>query len=48
MANSVLCTECGNWVHGRCAVTRLAMHFICLKCKEMLERMVDFDQEAVQ
>ena len=32
MANSVLCTECENWVHGRCAVTRLAMHFICLKC----------------
>ena len=34
MANSVLCTKCGNWVHGRCAkikgaTARLAMHFVC-------------------
>ena len=21
MANSVLCTKCGNWVHGKCAKT---------------------------
>ena len=46
MTNSVLCTKCGNWVHGRCAKTkrvtaRLAMHFLCLKCKEIVEGMVD-------
>ena len=45
MANSVLCSKCGNWVHNRCAkikraTARLAMHFICLKCKEIMEVMV--------
>ena len=34
MANSVLCTKYGNWVHGRCvkierAMARLAMDFVC-------------------
>ena len=46
MANSVLCTKCGNWVHGRCAkikivTTRLAMRFVCLKCKGIMKGMVD-------
>ena len=46
MANSVLCTKCGNWVHGRCAkikrvTARLAMHFVCSRCKEIMERRVD-------
>ena len=46
MANSVFCTKCGNWVHSRCAkikraTSRLAMHFICLKCKEIMKGMVD-------
>ena len=46
MANSVLCTKCGNWVHGRSAkikrvTTRLAMHFICSKCSGIIERTVD-------
>ena len=46
MTNSVLCTKCGNWVHGRCAkikraTARLAIHFICSKCKEITEGMVD-------
>ena len=45
MANSVLCAKCGNWVHGRCAkikraTARLAIHFICSKCKEIMEEMV--------
>ena len=36
MVNSVLCTKCGNWLHGRCAkikrvAARLAMHFVCSK-----------------
>ena len=43
MANSVLCR---NWVHGKCAkikraTARLAMHFVCLKCKEIMEATMD-------
>ena len=46
MANSVLCTKCGSWVHGKCAKTkrvtaRLAMHFVCLKCKGIMEGTMD-------
>ena len=46
MANSVLCTKCGNWVHARCAkikraTARLAMHFVCSKCKGIMEETVD-------
>ena len=46
MANSVLCTQCGNWVHGKCAkikrvTARLAMHFVCLKCKGIMEGTMD-------
>ena len=46
MAISVLCTKCGNWVHGRCteikrATARLVMHFVCSKCKGIMEGTVD-------
>ena len=46
MANSVLCTKCENWVHGKCAknnraTAKLAMHFVCLKCKEIMEGSVN-------
>ena len=46
IANSVLYTKCGNWVHGKCAkittaTARLAMQFACLKCKGIMERMVN-------
>ena len=46
MANSVLCTKCDNWIHGRCAkikraTARLAMHFVCSKCKGIMEGAVD-------
>ena len=46
MANSVLCTKCGNWVHGKCAkikraTARLAMHFVCSKCKGIMEGTMD-------
>ena len=39
MTNSLLCTKCGTWVHGKCAkikraTARLAMHLVCLKLKE--------------
>ena len=46
MANSVLCTKCGNWIHGKCekikrATARLAMHFVCLKCRGIKEGTMD-------
>ena len=46
MANSVLCTKCGNWAHGRCVkikrvTAKLAMHFVCSNCKGIMEGMVD-------
>ena len=46
MANSVWCTKCGNGIRGRCAkikraTARLAMHFICSKCKGIIEGMVE-------
>ena len=46
MANSVLCTKWENWVHGKCskikrATARLAMHFVCLKCKGIMEGTMD-------
>ena len=53
MANSVLCTKYENWVHGRCAkikkaTARLAMHFVCSKCRKIMEGMVDFIDKVVQ
>ena len=46
MANSVLCTKCGNRFHGRCTkmkrvTAKLAMHFVCSKCKGIMEGTVD-------
>ena len=46
MANSVLCTKCGNWINGKCskikrATARLAKHFVCLKWKGIMEEIVD-------
>ena len=46
MVNSVLCTKCGSWVHDKCAkikraTARLAMHFVCSKCKEIMEGTMD-------
>ena len=46
MANLVLGTKCENWVHGKCAkikkvTARLAMHFVCSKCKGIMKEMVN-------
>ena len=40
------CTKCKNWVHGKCAkikrvTARLAMHFVCSKCKGIMEGTMD-------
>lgn len=46
MSNSLLCTKCGNWVHGRCAkikrvTNRLAMCFVCSKCMGVIAKNSD-------
>ena len=46
MANAVLCTSCGNWIHGRCAkiksvTNRLAIDLRCRKCKWYHENVED-------
>ena len=46
MADSVLCTKCEKWVHSKCAkikrvTARPVMHFVCLKCKGIMEGKVD-------
>ena len=51
MVNSVLCTKCGNWVHGKCAkikrvTARLAMHFVCSKCKGIMEGTMDLIEKS--
>ena len=37
-ANSVLCLQCGKWIHGRCAgvkrlTPRFSQDFTCRKCE---------------
>ena len=46
MANSVLCTKCGSWVHGKCAkiervTARFAMYFVCSKRRGMKKGTMD-------
>ena len=48
-ANSVLCTKCENRVRSRCpkikrVTARLAMHFVCSKCKGIMEGMVSIEK----
>ena len=45
MANSVSCTKCGKWIHGRCAKVKrvtpsLARNFICGRCEKRAGEMV--------
>ena len=56
MANSVLCTKYGNWVHGRCAninrvTTRWATCFFCpryrgIMGKEMVDSLEKFNEKV--
>ena len=37
-ANSVLCVQCGRWIHGRCAGVKwvnpmFSRNFVCRKCE---------------
>ena len=45
MANSVLCTKDGNWVHGTCVkikrlTARLVTFFVCSRCRGTMEETV--------
>ena len=51
MANSVLCTKYGNWVHCRCAkieraMATLAMDFVCSRCRDIMKG--GFDREVMR
>ena len=46
MANSVLCTKCGKWIHGRCAKLKrvtpsLARQFVCGQCNKVMAGAVE-------
>jgi len=49
MANSLLCTKCEKWIHGRCTRMRVtpsvAKHFVCASCRNVTEgRVVPIDK----
>ena len=46
IANSVLCTKCMKWIHGRCAKVKrvtscLATNFVCVCCMRIMEEVVE-------
>ena len=48
--NSVMCTKCGKWVHGRCAKTKrvtstLAKGFVCGLCVYTKKGIVEQGEE---
>ena len=50
MANSVICVNCGKWVHGRCARMKrvtpsLAESFVCEKCKNISKGVVEPEEK---
>ena len=50
MANSVMCTKYGKWVHGRCTkmkrvTSALAKGFVCELCVDTQEEIVETSEE---
>ena len=50
MANSVVCTKCGKWMHGRCAkmkrvTSTLAKGFVCKVCVDTMKGIVKPGEE---
>ena len=50
MANLMLCTKCENWVHGRYVkikrvTAKLAMRFVCLRCRRIMQEIVNFTEK---
>ena len=51
MANSMLCTKCGNWVDGKCAkikrvTPRLEKRFVCSRCRGIMKETVDSSEKS--
>ena len=45
-ANSVLCVQCGKWIHGRCAeVKRVTPKFTCRKCERNIGEAVEQEEK---
>ena len=45
MANSVLCTMCGKWIHSRCVkikkmTSKMVKDFVCKKCRKSSKEKV--------
>ena len=50
MANLMMCTKCGKWVHGRCTkmkrvTSTLAKGFVCELCVDTTEGIVEPGEE---
>ena len=46
MANSVLCVQCGKWIHGRCARVKMvtakcSRNFTCRRCEGNIGEAVE-------
>ena len=53
MANSVLCVECGKWIHGRSAqklsvTPRSGRDFVCGKCRKQVDGLVEPVEELYE
>ena len=49
-ANSVLCVQCGRWIHGRCAgvksvTPKLSRNFTCRICEENIGESVEHEEK---
>ena len=49
-ANSVLCVQCGRWIHGRCVrvirvTPRISGYFTCRKCQENIGEAAEQEEK---
>ena len=49
-ANSVLCVQCGMWIHGRCAgvkrvTLKVSRYFTCIKCEGNIGEAVEQERK---
>ena len=49
-ANSVLCVQCGKFIHGRCAgvkrvTTKFSRNFVCRKCEGNIGEAVEQEEK---
>ena len=48
--NSVLCAQCGKWIHGRCAglkmvTPKISRNFTCRKCEGNIVQAVEQEEK---